>query len=176
MVEYSRDQVNDLINANMQIARLESLQEQNKINWQSLQRDLSDQAARMSTISDRIQSIDRTFHESRAFVTECKIDLEEKMKGNYVTHEQLDMSLERFSARLSNEMSAQLGGRLDAFATRLDAKYSKMDDEIKETRDSLRRLVHIITGVALTFAAIAGVMQFANNTVTTANQITELKK
>lgn len=167
-VSISADAVNDLIRWQSHAIKLENLERENKTNWDRMQVAISE------TRSD-INEIKRTLGNGQQYLNDCKVELEEKVKREYVTQPQLELAL----LRQSEALSKMMGERFDAFANRMEGGTKNIKEEIstlkkevneeietlkKEVRqkhDLMTRILGIGSGIAIAASVIyAGIELF----------------
>ena len=159
---YTKDQVNDIVNAHVLSLRLETIEKRNHDNWKQFREHTEKEDKTIVDIYERITAIDEKMADGRLVVQECKSELEEKVRAQYITKDQLDLSL----TKMGETISKGLGERFESFANRMDARLSKAEEETKANRQLIDRITYIIIGLSMAAAAIEWIAQLAANGVT----------
>ena len=159
---YTKDQVSDIINAHVLSIRLENIEKRNSENWEQFRAHIDKDDRTIAEIYDRITAIDEKMADGKMVVQACKAELEEKVRAQYITKDQLDLSL----TKMGETISKGLGNRFESFANRMDARLSKAEEETKANRQLIDRITYIIIGLSMAAAAIEWIAQLAANGVT----------
>ncbi len=156
---YTRDEMRDIVNAQTLSLRLEAIERRNEDNWQRFDRHTHDEEGRIESIYEKIDALDAKFGDSRQVVAQCKIELEDKIRAQYITKEQLELSLARTAESISRDIREQLR----SFGNRMDEKIAKVEAQNQATADQLKKAMYIGTGILLAIMAVAWVAETVNN-------------
>ena len=161
---YTTNEVRDLISVSALAARLESIEIRSKDNWSELKEHIHLEDLVISKIYDKINELNEKMGSSSDQMHSCKSELEDKVKGIYVTKEQLEIAMQKNTEILSKLLS----DKFESFAKRMEEinkiykddlvevkeKIKEQGKVIEENRTDINKYLYIGTGVISTVSVI----------------------
>ena len=169
---YTKDEMRDIVNAHVLTLRLEAIERRHEEGWRSFAEHITSEGDDIKAIRDDIAEIKERQAGAAVVVSQCKAEIEERIRSQYVTKEQLDLSL----ARMGEALSHSIGDRLDKFGGRMDAKLERAESEIRQNSEQMKRFIAIGTGVLLTIMAVAWIAEMVDNGASAINGVQQLGK
>ncbi len=104
---YTKDEMRDIVNVNVLTLRLEAIERQHTDGWRAFRDHITSEGDDIKAIRDDVAEIKERQAGAAIVVNQCKAEIEERIRSQYVTKEQLDLSLAR--------MSESVGGKAIEF-------------------------------------------------------------
>ena len=131
---YTTSEVRDLINVSTLAARLESIELRSKDNWSDLKEHIHSEDVVITKIYDKINELNNKMNTNSDQLYSCREEVENKVKGIYVTKEQLEIAMQKNTEILSKLLS----DKFESFAKRMEELNKFYKEDIQELKDTLR--------------------------------------
>ena len=169
---YTRDEMRDIVNAHALAIRLEAIERRNEDNWRRFDSHTAHEEEKIAGLEGKIDNLDSKLSDSQLVVTRCKSEIEDRIKAQYITKEQLELSLSRTADSISRDIREQL----QSFGNRMDDKIAKAEAQNAATADQLKKAMYIGTGILLAIMAVAWVAETVNNGAGAYNGVQQIGK
>jgi hypothetical protein len=154
--QYSSLDVERLIGVKTLTERMANLSVTNASLMTKLESHMSGEDKTLASINRSVERLHQRIEERDDSLMQCRIDLENKIKNDYVTKPELSIELERLGTRLIKH---------------LDERIDPLDKRITANRDEYVKMRNILTGIVLTVTIAGGLLQYVLTTYKTATEI-----